>query len=237
MFHRHESVCQEREKSCLVWHFLSRWCREFEDLLNGNCSFQPSNYCLGISFSHLDVMSQTNPIPGVVLVPLECLHHNLKLTTRLVYLQTMLPNIHQNENLPKSFLSQLASSERSLTAHTRGTSVQPKTAFFYYNPLCCLGHPRWRMFKIQLNSSGLYMPHDHHLHIRKSKSHPQQICWLIRLSIHEKKLFQIQSPTLFIAHRGSSWLLRIYSPIFLVFSALFASSPSALVKRHHNQRL
>lgn len=97
---------------------------------------------------------------------------------------------------------------------TRGTLrdvFSTETAFsFYYNPLCCLGHPRWRMFKIQLNNSGLYMFHDHHLHIRKSKSHPQQI-----VDLFAEELYKFS--TLFIAHWAPSWLLRIYTRITLFY--------------------
>lgn len=65
----------------------------FEDLLNGNCSFQPSNYCLEKALfpSRFHVSDKSNFVlclfPVFIRAHQPSTSHNSKLTTRLVYLR------------------------------------------------------------------------------------------------------------------------------------------------------
>lgn len=89
-----------------------------------------------------------------------------------------------NSKMPKSFLEigfSTASSENLIRA------MLSKQHLFLLPSLCCLGHPRWRMFKIRLDNSGLYMLHEH---IRKSENRKFIRSRLLTYSLHSRKIFE-----------------------------------------------
>lgn len=61
----------------------------------------------------------------------------------------------QNRSQPNWLFNDESTETQKL--HSRAVSSKHNIAFFLLQSLCCLGHPRWRMFKFQLNNSRFYM--------------------------------------------------------------------------------
>lgn len=102
----------------------------------------------------------------------------------------MLLNIHVDPTSPtKSFLSKLAFRQnpkhnekvlRSRDVFGWTEKERTENILFIARSLRCLGHPRWRMFKFQLNRSGFYMLHEHHIYPKIMLNPSEADCWLIR---------------------------------------------------------
>lgn len=165
---------------------LRVWFAGFEDLINGNCSLEQSNYCLEQS-SHLNnIFSETWELPILhVFVCFHvhfwyqslhiCLFRNNEITWRWISLVHASPATEHSS--PEN--TKIAFNEIAFSTNLRGIGGEKcsRDVLCILRSLCCLGLPPWRMFKIQLNNSGLYMLHKHQTFPKSIKTniHPWQI--------------------------------------------------------------